>query len=138
MADHAKNEAGKNTHTKQTSGKQSPVKAKQARADKKQPPAKPEKIEGLLYKKHPLRRLDRMIYYGSMAEPYIIIMQIKETKTEKNLEMATKVSVELQRTSPDPHSRDRIIKHAEKDNLFAAMDVATIWLERYLASSKKS
>ena len=54
--------------------------------------------EGLVYKDHPLRRVGNMIYYGSMADPYIILMQVKETKKEKDLEVATKVSVELQRT----------------------------------------
>ena len=44
--------------------------------------------EGLMYKDHPLRRVGSMIYYGSMADPYIILMQVKETKKEKDLEMA--------------------------------------------------
>ena len=57
--------------------------------------------EGLVYKDHPLRRVGNMIYYGSMADPYIILMQVKETKKEKDLEVATKVSVELQRTGAD-------------------------------------
>ena len=92
-----------------------------------------EKKEGLVYKNHPLRRIGNMIYYGSMAEPFIILMQVKETKKEKDLEVATKVSVELQRTAPDLKSRDRVVKKSEKDSLYAAMDVATIWLERALA-----
>lgn len=45
--------------------------------------------EGLVYKDHPLRRVGNMIYYGSMADPYIILMQVKETKKEKDLEVAT-------------------------------------------------
>ena len=90
--------------------------------------------EGLMYKDHPLRRVGSMIYYGSMADPYIILMQVKETKKEKDLEMATKVSIELQRTAPDLKSRDRVVKRSEKDSLYAAMDLATIWLERALSS----
>ena len=83
--------------------------------------------EGLVYKDHPLRRVGNMIYYGSMADPYIILMQVKETKKEKDLEVATKVSVELQRTGADLRSRDRVVKRSEKDGLSA------IWLERALA-----
>ena len=33
-----------------------------------------QKNEGLIYKNHPLRRIGNMIYYGSMAEPFIIMM----------------------------------------------------------------
>ena len=90
-----------------------------------------EKI--LTYKGRPLMRKDNMIYYGSMAEPYIIMMQVKETKKEKDLEIATKVSVELQRTAKDLRSRDRIVKKSEKNSLYEAMDVSAIWLERALA-----
>ena len=89
--------------------------------------------EGLMYKDHPLRRVGSMIYYGSMADPYIILMQVKETKKEKDLEMATKVSIELQRTAPDLKSRDRVVKRSEKDGLYSAMDISAIWLERALA-----
>ena len=89
--------------------------------------------EGLMYKDHPLRRVGSMIYYGSMADPYIILMQVKETKKEKDLEMATKVSIELQRTAPDLKSRDRVVKKSEKDSLYAAMDISAIWLNRALS-----
>ncbi|MCI9058098.1 MAG: hypothetical protein HFF76_12765 [Oscillospiraceae bacterium] len=89
--------------------------------------------EGLVYKDHPLRRVGNMIYYGSMADPYIILMQVKETKKEKDLEVATKVSVELQRTGADLRSRDRVVKRSEKDGLYSAMDISAIWLERALA-----
>ncbi len=99
----------------------------------KQNQTKKERPEGLVYKKHPLRRIGNMIYYGSMADPFIILMQVKETKREKELEIATKVTVELQRTAPDLRSRDRVVKRSEKENLFAAMDVSAIWLERALA-----
>ena len=92
-----------------------------------------QKNEGLIYKNHPLRRVGTMIYYGSMAEPFIIMMQVKETKKEKGLEVATKISVELQRTAKDLRSRDRIVKKSEKNSLYEAMDVSTIWLERALA-----
>ena len=91
------------------------------------------KAEGLVYKGHPLRRIDNLIYYGSMADKYIILMQVKETRKEKDLDVATRVSVELQRTAPDCRSRDRVVKKSEKDSLYAAMDVSAIWLERALA-----
>ena len=89
--------------------------------------------EGLVYKRHPLRRVGNMIYYGSMADPFIILMQVKESRKEKDMDVATRVTVELQRTAPDCRSRDRVGKKTEKDSLYAAMDVSAIWLERALA-----
>ena len=90
------------------------------------------KAEGLMYKVHPLRRIDNLIYYGTMAEKYIIMMQILDTKKEQDLDVATKVSIQLQLTDPDLKSRDRVVKKSEKDSLYAAMDIAAIWLERAL------
>ena len=92
-----------------------------------------KKPEGLVYKGHPLRRVDNFIYYGSMADKYIIMLQIMDTKKVKDLDVATKVSVQLQLTDPDLKSRDRVVKKSEKDRLYAAMDVGCIWLERALA-----
>ena len=42
--------------------------------------------EGLIYKGHPLRRVDNLIYYGTMAEKYIIMMQVLDTKKEQDLD----------------------------------------------------
>ena len=97
------------------------------------PETKSAKAEGLMYKGHPLRRVDNLIYYGTMAEKYIIMMQVLESKKEQDLNVATKVSVQLQLTDPNLKSRDRVVKKSEKDSLYAAMDVGCIWLERALA-----
>ena len=87
----------------------------------------------LTYKGHPLRRKDNLIYYGSMADKYIIALQILSSEKEGDLDVATKVSVQLQLTDPDLKSRDRVVKKSEKDSLYAAMDVAAVWLDRALA-----
>ena len=92
-----------------------------------------KKGECLVYKNHPLRRVDNLIYYGSMADKYIVMFQILDTKKEKAMDVATRVSVQLQLTDPDLRSRDRVVKKSEKDSLYAAMDVGTIWLERALS-----
>ena len=95
----------------------------------------------LVYKGHPLRRKDNILYYGSMSDKYIIMMQIMDTKPVApaagaenvgELNVATRVSVQLQLTAPTVKSRDRIVKKSEKGSLYAAMDVASVWLERAL------
>ena len=91
------------------------------------------KTESLTYKGHPLRRAGNLIYYGTMAEKYIIMMQVLETKKEQDLDLASKVSIQLQLTEPE-NSRSRVVKKSEKDSLYAAMDIGAIWLERALSS----
>ena len=92
-----------------------------------------EKIP-LSYKGHPLRRKDNLIYYGTMAEKYIIMLQILDTKKVDDLDVATKVAVQLQLTDPDLKSRDRVVKKTEKDSLYTALDVATVWRDRALST----
>ena len=93
-----------------------------------------EKENVLMYKGHPLMRKDNLIYYGSMADSHIVMLQILETKSVEDAEIATRVSVQLQLTDPTAKSRDRVVKKSEKDSLYAAMDVASVWLDRALAT----
>lgn len=87
----------------------------------------------LVYKNHPLRRKDNLIYYGTMAEKYIIMLQVLSSKDHSGLAVADKVSVQLQLTDPDLKSRDRVVKKSEKEDLFAALDLGATWLDRALA-----
>ena len=89
--------------------------------------------EVLMYKGHPLMRKDNMIYYGSMADSHIVMLQVLESKKMDDIELATRVSVELQLTDPNVRARDRILKKSEKDGFYTALDVGCVWLERALA-----
>ena len=89
--------------------------------------------EGLTYKGRPLMRKDNLIYYGSMADSHIVLLQVLESREEKDVQLATRVSVQLQLTDPELKSRDRIVKKTEKDGLYTALDVGCVWLERALA-----
>lgn len=88
----------------------------------------------LEYKGHPFQRKDNIIYYGSFADKYIIMLQILDSKKVGDMDVANRVSVQLQLTDASIKSRDRIVKKAEKEGLYPAMDVAVVWLERALAS----
>ena len=87
----------------------------------------------LMYKGHPLMRKDNLIYYGSMADSHIVMLQILETKKVGDTDIATRVSVQLQLNDPSAKSRDRIIKKGEKAGLYTALDFGCVWLERALA-----
>jgi ribosome-associated translation inhibitor RaiA len=88
----------------------------------------------LEYKGHPLRRKDNLIYYGSMTDKYIIMLQVTESKKVKDMDVATRVIVQLQLTDPNLKSRDRVVKKSEKSSFYAAIDVAAVWLDRALNS----
>ena len=87
----------------------------------------------LQYKGRPLMRKDNLIYYGSMADSHIVMLQILETKKMGDMDVASRVSVQLQLTDPNARSRDRVVKKSEKDGFYTALDLGCVWLERALA-----
>lgn len=93
------------------------------------------KALSLTYKGRPIRRKDNLIYYGSMSEKYIIMLQILDSKKVDDLDVATRVSVQLQLTDPDSKTRDRVVRKSEKNSLYSAMDLGVVWLTRALASN---
>ena len=90
----------------------------------------------LQYKGRPLMRKDNMIYYGSMADSHIVMLQILETTKVQDTDIATRVSVELQLTDPNARAKDRIVKKSEKDGFFTALDLGSVWLTRALSAKK--
>ena len=88
----------------------------------------------LMYKGRPLRRKDNLVYYGSMSDKYVVMLQVLDTEPLQDLNLAKRVSVQLQLTDPDIRSRDRVVKKAEKDGFYIALDLGAVWLERALAA----
>lgn len=84
------------------------------------------------YKGKPLVRRGNILYYGNMFDNYVIKLHIKACEKNNNIDIATKVFIQLVSTDLNIDIKNRIIKSAEKENLYVAMDVATTWLEKAL------
>lgn len=95
--------------------------------------AKKEK-KFLTYKGKPLVRKDNILYYGNMYDPYVVLLNITSTKKQGDMEIADRVSVQLLSTDINVDPKDRIIKKSEKNGLYPAMDIGSIWLERALSN----
>lgn len=93
--------------------------------------ANAKKEKTLQFKGHPLMRRDKVLYYGSMADSHIIMMQVLDTRKEHGLEVASRVQIQLQQTG---QGQGRVVKSTEKNSLWSAMDLACIWLRRALSS----
>ena len=91
-----------------------------------------EKNDLLMYKGKPLVRNGDTIYYGNMSDDFVIMMRIASKKEFQGYDLASKVTVQLLSTDPDASAKERIVKTSEKKGLFAAMDIAEVWLERAL------
>lgn len=80
------------------------------------------------YRGLPLVRKGAELYYGSMGEHEVVMLQIAKTKKEGDLEIATKVRMYRMLTDESVPVMDRITKTAEKSSLFEALDLAHDWI----------
>ena len=84
------------------------------------------------YKGYPLVRNGNQIYYGYMSDPFVIFIQILETKEENGEQVTSKVRV-VQMDTNEPNPLKAIVKNAEREcGLYEALDVASVWLEKAL------
>lgn len=89
----------------------------------------------LTYKGKPLVRKGNIIYYGNMADPFVIMISVADSHKVHGVDIADKVTVQLLNTDPNVNPKDAIAKKAEKKGLWAAMDIGSVWLERALANA---
>ena len=88
----------------------------------------------LVYRGRPLVREGNVICYGSMDEKYFLQMIIMTTKTVDGIEVPDKILLQLLNTDRSLPDHERIVKQDMKSGFNEAMDIGTIWLERYLAN----
>ena len=84
----------------------------------------------LNYKGKPLVRSGKEIFYGDMADAFVIKFTVlTETKEDK---IPEKVTVQLLKSDTQLPNKDRVVKETAKENFFDALDVGFVWLERAL------
>ena len=86
----------------------------------------------LMYKGKPLVRQGQFLFYGFPDDKYILFMNILESRKVGELDVATRVLVQIQDTDEDVAFSDKILKQCEKKNFYDAFEIGTIWLERAL------
>ena len=79
------------------------------------------------YKGKPMVRRGDTIYYGDLNEKYIIIFTIKSKKRVGDLEVADSVSIDL--CTNRGTGKEKVIKKANRESLFEAIDLAEFWLQ---------
>lgn len=87
-------------------------------------------MDFITYKKRPVVRKDNTIYYGSMADSHIAMLQILSTTESFGEKVPEKISIQLLLTDENVKPVERIAKTSEKVGLFEALDIADIWLTR--------
>ena len=94
--------------------------------------------EFLTYKGKHFVRNGNIIYYGDLADPCVVMLQIMDATKEGGLDMSGRISLMLMLTDETVSAAERILKKSEKEGLYVAMDLASVWLERALEEHRES
>ncbi len=86
----------------------------------------------LTYKGKPIVRKGNTIYYGNMSDPFVIMLSVASTHEVHGVNIADKVIIQLINTDPAINPMEAIVKRTEKNGLWTAVDIASVWLERAL------
>lgn len=85
----------------------------------------------MMYKGKPLVRENDTFCYGSMKDTCVLFMQVMTYKEVNGEQLPDKVLVQILKTDASLSSTDRIVKQDIKNGLYEALDIGSIWLERY-------
>ena len=91
------------------------------------PAKKKTENEVFTYKDKPLLRCGDQIYYGNVEDKFIVRFTIDDGKDVKDLHVASRVTIDLM--TNEGEERSKIIKQAERDGLYKALDIGCFWLE---------
>ena len=84
---------------------------------------------GLTYKGLPLVRSKNFLYYGDPSQTHIIFLTILSTDDDG---IPNKVQVQLLLTDESLPPMERLLKSGEKNGLYDALDIGSVWLARAL------
>lgn len=82
------------------------------------------------YKGLPLVRKGDVLYYGNMFDDYVIMLTILEKEKNGDIEVATRVRVQMLSTDPNTPASEMVVKSSEQKGLYDALDIGQIWLSR--------
>ena len=81
------------------------------------------------YKSRPVVRNGKTIYYGTMAAPYVVMMNVTAEESEGELKTASEIKCYLMKTDTTLNPMDAITKTAARPTLYEALELAAAWLK---------
>ncbi len=96
-----------------------------------------EKQEFMTYKGRPLVRSKKILYYGDMRDPYVVMLQIANTVESSGTEISGHIILQMMSTDVTAAPTELVLKRAERDGLYSALDLAAAWLDRQLGKVKE-
>lgn len=81
------------------------------------------------YKERPVVRNGKTIYYGSMAQPYVVMMNVTSEEKVNDISTASEIKCYLMKTDKSLNPMEAISKTAARPTLYEALELAAAWLK---------
>ncbi len=91
--------------------------------------ANTEKKAFFTYKGLPLVRKGNQLYFGHMYDEFVVMIDILSTEKKGGIDVANKVMIRKIATDITLPPAKQIVKKAEKNSLYEALDYACAWLK---------
>ena len=91
----------------------------------------------MTYKGRPLVRSEKILYYGDMRDADVVMLQVNNTTEAAGTEVAGHITLQMMSTDPNAAPTEMVVKRAERDGLYAALDLASAWLDRQLGKAEE-
>lgn len=87
--------------------------------------------EYIIYKDKPLVRKDNLYCYGNMSDKYVLFLMVISTKkTSSGAEIPDYILAQILSTDLSKSPAERLEKQFEKNGLYEAIDIGTVWLDK--------
>ncbi len=84
----------------------------------------------MTYKGRPVVRDGNKLYFGEPQNPFMVVLTVLQSVND----VPARILVQLQNTDPAlAFSPEKIVKEAERKNLFDAFELCSLWLEKQLS-----
>ncbi len=84
----------------------------------------------MIYKGRPVVRDGNKLYFGEPQNAFMVVLTVLQNVND----VPSRILVQLQNTDPAlAFSPEKIVKEAERKNLFDAFEVGSLWLEKQLS-----
>ncbi len=92
---------------------------------------KEKEIKFFSYKGKPLIRKGRVFYYGNMSDDVVAMLVVESSFNFKGIDVSDRLDLKLILTDPQVDLSKVIVKQSVRYGLFDALDIASIWIDRF-------
>lgn len=84
----------------------------------------------MTYKSRPVVRCGKTIYYGSMANEYVVMLNVQSETEENGIPTANSIKCYMMKTDKNIPPMEAITQTTERKSLYDALGLAAAWLDR--------